>query len=79
MDLALWALGPDSPWDRDRLRKEISAGRQTSLALSGRGIPVHILYWTAFTDNQGALHFRRDIYGWGSLLEKALREKEMVF
>ena len=40
-----------------------SAPRQTSwrtLPVAGDGVPVHILYWTAFADPAGGLQFRRE-------------------
>ena len=63
LELASWALGPASGWDADNLSKEIGKEKVKTLPIPGGGIPVHILYWTAFVDKQGVLHFRRDIYG----------------
>lgn len=77
--LASWALGPDSEWDEAALEREISKGEAVSLKVPGKGIPVYILYWTAFVDNQGGLQFRNDVYGWERTLEEALQEKARSF
>ena len=34
---------------------------------------MHILYFTAWVDDEGKVEFRRDIYGLDDLLDKALK------
>ena len=36
-------------------------------------VPVHFLYWTAWADTAGRLHFRDDLYGLDARLDQALR------
>lgn len=62
-ELAAWALGDHGPWTREALAKAIAKGRTESIRLPGEGIPIFILYWTAFVDADGKLNFRKDIYG----------------
>ncbi|HLP40702.1 MAG TPA: L,D-transpeptidase family protein, partial [Fibrobacteria bacterium] len=71
VELAEWILAPD--WNRESLLKEIAKGEPTILPAPGKGMPVHILYWTAFIDAEGGIQFRRDIYGWGRRMERDLQ------
>ncbi|MEO7424617.1 MAG: L,D-transpeptidase family protein [Fibrobacteria bacterium] len=77
--LALWVLGPDSAWDARRLEEEIGKGKETFIPVPGQGVPVHILYWTCFVDNQGGLQFRPDLYRWNRKMESALARKSRSF
>lgn len=79
LDLAAWALAAGSGWTPDSLRKEIAKGRERYLPIRGGGIPVHILYWTAFVDARGDLNFRRDIYGWDRALGPVLAKADAAF
>jgi L,D-transpeptidase YcbB len=79
LKLAVWALGPESVWTADRLEADIAKGKETFIPIAGKGIPVHILYWTCFVDPQGGLQFRSDVYGWNRKMEKALDRKAATF
>jgi murein L,D-transpeptidase YcbB/YkuD len=85
LKLAVWALGQDprdsqgSVWTRERIEADIAKGKETFIPLPGKGIPVHILYWTCFVDPEGGLQFRSDVYGWNRQMEKALDRKAATF
>jgi len=40
-----------------------------------RRLPVYVLYWTAWVDEEGLLHFRDDVYGRDIDLDLALRRE----
>ena len=53
--------------ERDRSHTPQSIGRivdsgvETTIRLA-QPIPVHLLYWTAWVDEEGIVHYRRDVY-----------------
>jgi murein L,D-transpeptidase YcbB/YkuD len=71
LDLATYLLSPGGI-DRARIEALIAAGRETTQMLA-HPIPVHLLYWTAFVDPDGAVGFRRDLYQRDVTLEAALQ------
>lgn len=62
VELAVWALGDPERWSREALLGEIAKGATKTIRVPDGGIPVFILYWTAFVDEAGRLNFRKDIY-----------------
>ena len=58
--LAGLLLGPDYP--PDTLRELIRSNQPLRLDLP-RPVPIYLLYWTAWAEDDGPLHFRRDVYG----------------
>lgn len=76
MDLA-HVLLKGSDWTPEKLQEAIASGEQRSIELS-RPLPVHLLYFTAWVDKDGTVHFRRDIYGHDAKLAKALAEEPIV-
>ncbi|MBB5211164.1 L,D-transpeptidase family protein [Microbulbifer hydrolyticus] len=48
-------------WNAERLTRYTSGTRTRAVALD-QPIPVHIVYWTAWVDEEGLLNFRPDIY-----------------
>lgn len=55
----------------EELRALYDRGVETTVRLK-QAIPVHLLYWTAWADQQGSVHYRRDIYERDLSLMKAL-------
>lgn len=51
----------DQPWDRRRLKKYINYDQNYAILLQ-TPIPVFLVYFTAWTDAGGDIHFRDDIY-----------------
>ncbi|MDB5105510.1 MAG: peptidoglycan-binding protein [Fibrobacteres bacterium] len=79
MKLAAWVLGPESVWTPERLAADVAKGDETFIPVPGKGLPVHILYWTCFVDPDGGLQFRPDVYGWNRKMEAAIDRKAATF
>ncbi len=60
-DLAVLLLEGNDGWDAAKLESAISSGRNRTLALE-RAHPVHLVYWTAWADEDGRAQFRNDVY-----------------
>ena len=41
-----------------------------------KAVPIYLLYWTAWTDQDGKLNFRDDIYGRDKLMLNQLKSNE---
>jgi murein L,D-transpeptidase YcbB/YkuD len=70
MTLASELLG-DSTWTPAALDSVVALGRETTLPLPAP-VPVLVLYWTAWTGQDGALNFRPDLYGRDGAVLQAL-------
>lgn len=55
----------------ERITRTLESGRETTVRLD-RPLPVHLLYWTAWVDDQGRIQYRRDIYQRDQALISAL-------
>jgi murein L,D-transpeptidase YcbB/YkuD len=69
--LADYLVAGDPDWSPERIRSVIAKGRETTIWLK-EPVPVHILYWTAFVDDDGVVQFRPDIYGRDRAVQRAL-------
>lgn len=72
--LADYLLKDDPEWDESKLRQTIQSGATRIIPLK-YPLNVHVLYWTAWMDGEGRIHFRKDIYGRDATLYAALRQK----
>jgi len=61
LDLAEYLLRDNPAWQRERIDRVATGTTETSIRLS-RVLPVHMLYWTAWADQDGTIQFRDDIY-----------------
>ncbi|MGD2168040.1 MAG: L,D-transpeptidase family protein, partial [Gammaproteobacteria bacterium] len=71
-DLIAWLLERDNPAAARRVADQLASGQTYTINLE-RPIPVYLVYFTAFTDDAGAVVFRRDIYGRDRIVIEALR------
>lgn len=58
---AKYVLGPQGGWDEDRIREAMN-DTVTKVVKLEHGLPVYLLYLTAYTKD-GKVHFRPDVYG----------------
>jgi murein L,D-transpeptidase YcbB/YkuD len=57
------ALLRDQPkWDRTAIETAMHSGEEQSVKLT-QPVPVHIVYWTAWVEEDGTLRFADDVYG----------------
>ena len=62
-ELAKYVLRGYSEWDEAHILEAMHAGVEKQVKLT-QPIPVHIVYFTAWVDDAGGLHFQPDIYGY---------------
>ncbi len=60
-------------WNADSVARVVKAGRTRNVSLR-RPVPVLLLYWTAWVDDDGLVNFRSDVYGRDERLARALDE-----
>jgi len=61
--LAKYVLRGYEEWDDARILEAMNAGVEKHVKLK-ESIPVHIVYFTAWVDEKGGLHFQPDVYGY---------------
>ena len=62
-ELAKYVLRGYPEWDEAHILEAMNAGVEKQVKLT-QPIPVHIVYFTAWVDEAGGLHFQPDIYGY---------------
>jgi len=77
IELALYLLQGLPEWSKENLLKEIGKSLDRIVRIPSP-IPVHILYFTSWVDEDGTVQFRNDIYGRDEPLKKALDQKPPV-
>ena len=61
LELADYLLKHDPKWNPSTIKTAANSGKQRVVNLP-QEVPVYLLYWTAWVDSDGLLHFRDDIY-----------------
>ena len=64
----------DQQWNPSRLKRLIDSGKNRTVLLDA-SIPVHLVYFTAWTDADGSINFREDAYGRDRELQLALSKE----
>jgi murein L,D-transpeptidase YcbB/YkuD len=77
IEMAEYLLREDQEWTRERLLTEIDGGKNQIVHIP-EPIGVHVFYWTAWVDKDGAINFRDDVYGRDEPLAKAFEERPLT-
>jgi murein L,D-transpeptidase YcbB/YkuD len=74
MDMAEFVMRGSKEWPIEKI-KAVLKTKETTVANLPKPIPVHILYFTAWGNGDGATHFLEDIYRRDERLDRALQPK----
>jgi murein L,D-transpeptidase YcbB/YkuD len=64
------ALMEETGWSEQRLRTLLGRGERAIQFKAA--VPVHIMYYTAFVDDEGKLQLREDLYGYSRKVQAAI-------
>jgi L,D-transpeptidase YcbB len=78
LELAEYLLNDKSGWDNEKITEALSREEPVEAILPEKW-PVHILYKTAWIDEEGLLNFRDDIYGLDSAHFEAIDRLDLSF
>lgn len=73
LGLAEYLLADEPGWDRARIDAAVAGGVERTVRLR-ESVPVHLLYWTAWADEDGVIHYRDDVYGRDTTVIDALAQ-----
>ncbi len=76
-ELAAALLQDSLRWPLDSVRAKMNEPDEESVPLP-RPMPVHLSYQTVWVDQDGAVEFRNDVYGWDRRLSAALATRGRV-
>ncbi len=74
IELAEYLLRDDPKWTHEEILAAINSNKR-QVVLIREPIAVHVLYRTAWVDEDDTIHFRDDIYGRDKMLDEALNER----
>jgi murein L,D-transpeptidase YcbB/YkuD len=71
--MATWVLNGQGDWDADKVTQAMSSDAPNNVTVGLKTtLPVVITYFTANVDEDGTVHFFKDIYGYDQQLNAAL-------
>ncbi|HYL32604.1 MAG TPA: L,D-transpeptidase family protein [Stellaceae bacterium] len=74
--LARRLMADDPKWTMDAIDAAVATGK-TQRVMLPHPIPVSIVYWTAYVDDDGTVEFRNDVYGRDQRLDDALLARDL--
>jgi murein L,D-transpeptidase YcbB/YkuD len=75
MRMAEIVLAEDKGWDAAHVNQVLNDGPRNNEIVIDHKIPVHLVYFTAWVDDKGAVRSFRDIYGHEKRITQALQGK----
>lgn len=75
-DLAHFVMGTLAGWDSAKIDHAYDGSTQRSVRVTE--VPVHLVYWTAFVDEAGAVHFYNDVYNKDKGVTAQLEEQKTI-
>ena len=70
--LAQYVLRDQRQWSPEAIQAAMNAGTEKHVKIT-TPIPIHLTYFTAWTDANGGLNFRDDVYGYDGVPPQALQ------
>lgn len=64
VELAAYLLRNDPAWSMKKINDFIAKGTESTGVRLRNGVPVSLVYFTAWVDEKAQLHFRNDIYNY---------------
>ena len=61
LDMAAYLLSDDADWQRPHIDQVVEGGKTTLVPLK-TPMPIHVVYMTAWVDEDGVMQFRKDMY-----------------
>ena len=74
LELAAFALADDLNWPLERIKAQVDSGETKTIRIS-EPLTVHLLYMTAWVDDEGHLQYRGDIYRRDRALQHAFDQR----
>jgi murein L,D-transpeptidase YcbB/YkuD len=75
LTLAEYVLDGEPRWTTETITAAMHAGTETHVRLKAP-IPIHIVYFTAWGDSAGGVHFRDDVYGYDAKQMEAAKRPQ---
>ncbi|MDX1406307.1 MAG: L,D-transpeptidase family protein [Woeseiaceae bacterium] len=73
-DLITWLLERDNPQSAVNIDSQLASGQTHTINLK-TPVPVYLVYFTAFADDEGKVVFRRDVYARDRVVIESLRRQ----
>ncbi|MDJ0957647.1 MAG: L,D-transpeptidase family protein [Arenicellales bacterium] len=72
-DLAAYLLKDQPDWTQQRIIETLDQEKNHKIALT-TPVPIYVVYWTAWVDTHGTIHFRDDVYSRDKRLSLELQQ-----